>query len=145
MLQSCGVADLVATCFGGRNARCAAEFARRLLKQSSDLSNGESARKSDGIHDHNSASNGDNCGASNGNSAVAGLSELWRAVESELLHGQKLEGVGTCREVVQCLRSTESQRRAGCSFPLITRIHGIAMEGASLDSLFQWQDSDVNQ
>ena len=32
--------------------------------------------------------------------------ELWREIEGDLLHGQVLQGVDTCKEVVRCLTAT---------------------------------------
>lgn len=138
MLQSCGVADLIATCFGGRNARCAAEFVRRLKARQQETDgdgdgDGHQEEKQEEEDDGGSAD-----GHGEGSEEVRGrLEELWRAVEAELLRGQKLEGVATCREVVHCLRAY------GCldqvQFPLVGRIHRIAFDGAPLDTLFSWE------
>ena len=73
LLKSCGVADLIATCFGGRNRLCSAEFVRRLAAEG-DAPHGESA-----------------------------LTKLWTDIERDLLQGQKLQGLGTCDEVHSCL------------------------------------------
>lgn len=74
-LESCGIADLITTCYGGRNRKCAEEYARRRL--ASDR------KKMDG----------NDC------------EHLWYEVEKELLNGQKLQGTLACREVHIVLES----------------------------------------
>ena len=84
LLTSAGVADLIATCYGGRNRKCAEEFARRLSDMKSTL--------------HSEVANGDI--DEEEAEALAGLIDvgaLWDTIEEELLGGQKLQGVGTCR------------------------------------------------
>lgn len=70
-LESCGVADLIATCYGGRNRLCAEEFAKR--------------RKSHQFF--TSTKNNIDCEAT------------WEEIQSELLLGQKLQGTLTAKEV----------------------------------------------
>ena len=80
LFESCGVADLITTCFGGRNRKCAAAFAERADK---------------GV--------------------------TWEALEAELLGGQKLQGTGTCDEVVADLG--HAGRLA--DFPLFRAVHDV--------------------
>jgi glycerol-3-phosphate dehydrogenase (NAD+) len=74
-LESCGIADLITTCYGGRNRKCAEEYARRRL--------GSDRKKLDGNE----------------------CEHLWYEVEKELLNGQKLQGTLACREVHIVLES----------------------------------------
>merc|ERR1712192_49899 len=77
-LESCGLADLVTTCFGGRNFKCAKAFAEQPDKSCAEI-------------------------------------------EEELLQGQKLQGTGTCEEIVSVLEKNEMTD----GFPLIMAIHDI--------------------
>lgn len=119
LLMSCGVADLIATCYGGRNHKCGMAFAQRLL-QSTGSSSGH------GKDIMNSAA-----------VAAAASEKLWSTIEEELLNGQKLQGVDTCREVIQCLSVSGQLDRPGM-FPLFKRIHSIACEGGNLQDLYRW-------
>jgi glycerol-3-phosphate dehydrogenase (NAD+) len=101
LFQSCGSADSIATCYGGRNRLCAEEYCRHRLR--SDY-------------------------------LVAGAHMQWERIEQDLLNGQKLQGVGTCEEVMKYLAAVNGQRE----FPLFTRIHAIALEGAHPSTLFDW-------
>ncbi|KAJ3683157.1 hypothetical protein LUZ60_013384 [Juncus effusus] len=77
--ESCGVADLIATCFGGRNRRVAEAFAR--------------------------------CGGK----------RSFEQLEEGVLQGQKLQGVGTAREVFEAL----SERGWQDQFPFFVKVHKI--------------------
>ncbi|KAL1519219.1 hypothetical protein AB1Y20_003478 [Prymnesium parvum] len=85
-LESCGVADLVTTCFGGRNRKCAEKFVTYKL---------------------------------------AGSDKGWDVIEAEELNGQKLQGTGTCVDVMKAIKSLGKEKE----FPLFAKIHGIAFEG----------------
>mmetsp|Transcript_18453 Transcript_18453/g.31018 ORF Transcript_18453/g.31018 Transcript_18453/m.31018 type:complete len:474 (+) Transcript_18453:80-1501(+) len=160
LLLSAGVADLIVTCYSGRNRKCGAEFARRVTSASQ--------------------------GGRTSTAAAPTSSELWATIEADLLNGQKLQGVATCEEVVHCLSVLQNSKQehndasnvahslegetsksplvgpgsildsapppvppgvVGMSidrgeaipkFPLIHRIHDIACKGAPLDTLFDW-------
>jgi glycerol-3-phosphate dehydrogenase (NAD+) len=74
-LESCGMADLITTCYGGRNRKCAEAFTRRRAAQGDDeWSSTECA-------------------------------DLWDQVETELLKGQKLQGTLACKEMYMVLES----------------------------------------
>ncbi|XBI69141.1 hypothetical protein VPH35_048251 [Triticum aestivum] len=79
--ESCGVADLITTCLGGRNRRVAEAFARNGGKRSFD------------------------------------------ELEAEMLHGQKLQGVSTAREVYEVLTYHGWQEL----FPLLSTVHEICI------------------
>jgi len=93
-LESCGVADLVTTCFGGRNRKCAEIFCR---------------------------------------AALSGAGKSWETIEAEELNGQKLQGTGTSKDVMTCLK--KAQRTA--DFPLFAAIYNIAFEGAPPASIIE--------
>merc|ERR1711988_916089 len=91
-LESCGVADLITTCFGGRNRKCADIFAKNV---------------------------------------AAGTKKDWATIEAEELNGQKLQGTGTCEDVMKALKAKGVEK----DFPLFTTIHKIAFEGEPATSL----------
>lgn len=78
-VESCGVADLITTCYGGRNRKCAEAFAKERL---------ESGKK-------NEKDTADSC------------LERWTRLEKEMLNGQKLQGTLTAKEVFISLESRE--------------------------------------
>ena len=84
-LESCGVADLVTTCFGGRNRKCAEIFAKNICD---------------------------------------GTKKDWETIETEELNGQKLQGTGTCEDVMKAIKAKGMEK----TFPLFVKIHEIAFE-----------------
>lgn len=75
-LESCGMADLITTCYGGRNRKCAEEYTRR--------------RRAMGVKRHLSPHD---------------CEHLWKQVETELLNGQKLQGTLACKEAYMVIDS----------------------------------------
>jgi len=93
-LESCGVADLVTTCFGGRNRKCAEIYAANVIK---------------------------------------GTKKAWDVIEAEELNGQKLQGTGTCEDVMKALKA----KNCVTDFPLFDKIYKIAFEGAAPATLIE--------
>ena len=80
-MESCGMADLITTCYGGRNRLCAEEFAKRQLQHKATLTlNFESS-----------------C-------------DLWTRIEKELLNGQKLQGTVALKELYMLLKTRKLQK-----------------------------------
>jgi len=180
MLQSCGIADLIATCSGGRNRLCSATFAKRVIADSEESFLGgrnSHHRDRDSSRDYtreeallqqklppelclpvirSSVPSGIPSAKDGWQSREDAASELWNEIEAELLRGQKLQGVDMCKEVVRCLQASsaaleEYLLRNNCNtdgggglsaqqrlFPLIHRIHRIAVEGEDLNQLLDW-------
>jgi glycerol-3-phosphate dehydrogenase (NAD+) len=77
MVQSCGVADLITTCYSGRNRKCAEAFARERLE------------------------------GGDGRDTPEACQARWDRIEHELLKGQKLQGTLTAHEVFVSLQARE--------------------------------------
>lgn len=80
--ESAGVADLITTCFGGRNRKCAEAYVKHIR---------------------------------------AGKPKSWEEIETELLGGQKLQGVLTSHEVQAVLKRYNLEKK----LPLYTTINRI--------------------
>jgi glycerol-3-phosphate dehydrogenase (NAD+) len=120
--QSCGLADLITTCYGGRNRKCAEAFAKdRIGGRSATAASCGSVGNPNDMDDVSDSvlqqtipkSDEDECEA------------MWERIEASLLNGQKLQGTGTCKEVYALLQS----RGVLNAFPLISTIHQIAFQG----------------
>eukprot|EP00607_Mallomonas_marina_P003498 CAMPEP_0182434168 /NCGR_PEP_ID=MMETSP1167-20130531/68151_1 /TAXON_ID=2988 /ORGANISM="Mallomonas Sp, Strain CCMP3275" /LENGTH=355 /DNA_ID=CAMNT_0024623729 /DNA_START=125 /DNA_END=1192 /DNA_ORIENTATION=- len=99
ILRSCGVADVIASSYGGRNRRCAFEYASRILE------------------------------------GYTPSTVSWKNIESDILHGAQIEGLGTCRDLFKCLVESHATNE----FPLFTRIYEVAFAGAPPSSVFLWK------
>uniref|UniRef100_A0A0D9VAU5 Glycerol-3-phosphate dehydrogenase [NAD(+)] n=1 Tax=Leersia perrieri TaxID=77586 RepID=A0A0D9VAU5_9ORYZ len=96
--ESCGVADLITTCLGGRNRRVAEAFARNGGKRSFD------------------------------------------DLEAEMLHGQKLQGVSTAKEVYEVLTYRGWQEL----FPLLSTVHEICIGQLPPTSIVEYSEHTPN-
>lgn len=76
--QSCGMADLITTCYGGRNRKCAEAFAKQHLELEEMCQSEEDEVQ---------------------------CAKRWEKIEAELLNGQKLQGTLTAKEVHALLQS----------------------------------------
>jgi len=74
--MSCGLADCVASSMGGRNRKCSEEYATWLLNDNLEDTMGDKAPI---------------------------IKKTWAKIEARLLNGQKMQGVLTCEEVIECL------------------------------------------
>eukprot|EP00934_Nitzschia_sp_Nitz4_P002424 Nitzschia sp. Nitz4//scaffold43_size134323//14517//15931//NITZ4_003278-RA/size134323-snap-gene-0.76-mRNA-1//-1//CDS//3329551885//2419//frame0 len=99
--ESCGMADLITTCYGGRNRKCAEAFARQQV-----------------------ASVDANPGGFDGYTEEE-CEIIWSEIEDRLLNGQKLQGTLTAKEVHHVL----SSQRLLARFPLMDIVYQIAFQG----------------
>lgn len=97
--ESCGMADLITSCLGGRNRRVSEAFGR----------------------------------------AQGGAGASWQHLEAKLLDGQKLQGTGTCQEVMKILKRDNRVEH----FPFIKLIHKIAYEGAPVASIIEFPHNNI--
>ena len=113
LLESCGFPDLVASSYGGRNRLCAEEFAKRKLSLI--------ASNKDTVVD------------------MPSHTDMWTAIEQELLGGMHVAGLDTCCQVVSYLNQLEKTKiKMPVTFGLIKRIHGIAVNNLNPQTLFDW-------
>lgn len=115
-MQSCGMADLITTCYGGRNRKCAEAFAReRILIKQQQVNGSVVSRASDDGDDDDKIV----------------CEKLWNKIETDLLNGQKLQGTLTTKEAYDALQTLNKLD----SFPLIKTIYEIAFEGRPVDEI----------
>jgi glycerol-3-phosphate dehydrogenase (NAD+) len=105
--ESCGMADLITTCYAGRNRKCAEAFARASL---AEIDSGEVIG-----HDQKQCES------------------MWAKIEGDLLNGQKLQGTLTAREAYALLEN----RRVLNDFPLIKIIYEIAYNGKPVGEIVE--------
>ncbi len=111
--QSCGIADLITTCYSGRNYKCSKVFGYEQRRQQHGLAYTSTKSTSVSIWD------------------TTKCKSEWARIESSLLNGQKLQGTLTCQEVYLILSSRNLLRY----FPLMKVIYEIAFEGKSVDRI----------
>jgi glycerol-3-phosphate dehydrogenase len=131
MLRSCGIADLIATSYAGRNRKCAMEFHNRCVNMTKERTQSEvREEKLEEEILHSLAEK----------EKHLKVQELWLAIEKDLLNGQKLQGVSTCYEVMDYLSSSGYLRLHSEKFPLMRCIHKIISTGEHFDSLYSYNN-----
>jgi hypothetical protein len=113
LLQSCGVADVIASSYGGRNRLCSKAFAEaRLRHEAGEVEVEEEFNHAAAHHGAVAAASAGGDSASSSAaletptvlSASERLRNTWLKIEAEKLNGSKMQGLGTCDEVMLCLR-----------------------------------------
>lgn len=120
--ESCGVADLITTCYGGRNRKCAQAFAEQRLKQSDcpkEAAEGNQQDREEITLD--------------GEDVARDCEALWETIEKDLLNGQKLQGTLTAKEVYALLESRGNLD----AYPLMRTIYQIAFQGKPVSDIVQ--------
>mmetsp|Transcript_38448 Transcript_38448/g.78472 ORF Transcript_38448/g.78472 Transcript_38448/m.78472 type:complete len:419 (+) Transcript_38448:640-1896(+) len=126
-MESCGMADLITTCYGGRNRKCAEAFAReRGADCCAGVGVGGAILNDDGEEmlvdpHHVNLAHEKAC------------EERWQKIEEELLNGQKLQGTLSCKEAYLVLEKKDMLDQ----FPLISKIHDIAFRGKPIHSVVE--------
>ncbi len=110
-LESCGVADLITTCYGGRNRRCAERFAEQAAAAAASV---QQQHQQHQHQQHQQQAEGDGRGGAS-----------WEELEREELGGQKLQGTHTAAKLFQVLQ----RRGLVAAFPLFSAVYQIAFEG----------------
>lgn len=105
-MESCGMADLITTCYGGRNRKCAEAFALESLRRQ------QASPQDDDCE-------GEEC------------ESRWLKIEKKLLNGQKLQGTLTAKEVRIVLQGRSEFE----SFPLMKTIYEISFKGRPVSEI----------
>ena len=117
--ESCGMADLITTCYGGRNRKCAEAFCReRLAEQQHQQQEQQQQQLLERSVKH-------------------AEEKRWERIEAQLLHGQKLQGTVTAKQVYALLSSSSSLRKLQLEFPLLCTIYEIAFAGRPVQEIVQ--------
>ena len=113
--QSCGIADLITTCYSGRNYKCAREFGYRRQRHGQQMQQQQKQENMEKQWEWDAKK----------------CKHEWSEIEKSLLNGQKLQGTLTCEEVYTILSSRDLLRY----FPLINIIYEIAFQGKRVDHI----------
>jgi glycerol-3-phosphate dehydrogenase (NAD+) len=124
LLQSCGVADLITTCYSGKHQCCAEEFAKAALQREEEDKDKESMKNGTlgiSITKSRDARRREACEA------------IWENIQSNLLNGQKLQGTLCAKEVYAAISSINAIEK----YPLLTTIHDIAFSGKPVQDILK--------
>ena len=134
VLKSCGVADLIATSFGGRNKLCAAEFARRFIQKI------DTRGELSWIEIEQELLGGQHLqGLSTCDEVVALLRWLENPLNTSVIgESSNIANADESPHMIKTsLLSVVKSSSQLPKFPLIRQIHAIARDGADPRSLFQ--------
>lgn len=123
LFESCGVADLIAMSFGGRNRTCAANFAQASERTHRLVQHMEQASDGDGALSFGEAGKSTIWDAA----AWRKFCEfLWLDVEKEVLNGQFCKGIQNLRDMWPLVQHYDMEAEV----PMFRTIYRISVEGA---------------
>ncbi len=114
--ESCGLADLITTCYGGRNRRVAELFAKGAFWEGAAFFLFDRA---------------DSLLQPTGRGK-----RTFGEIEKEAMNGQLLQGPGTLQEVVLVLQAKD----ALAQYPLFAKLHSIVFHGRRVEDLLVFDD-----
>jgi glycerol-3-phosphate dehydrogenase (NAD+) len=143
IFSSCGIADVIASSIGGRNRKCSEQFVKEY-QTPSEINNifmNEETKERKELN------------------TIEAIKNKWMRIEKKLLNGQKMQGLTTLEEFIQCINyinvnntitkslcvNTSNTKSVDVSnvdiskeFILFQRIYDISFLGANPTTLFEW-------
>lgn len=130
-VESCGMADLITTCYGGRNRKCAEAFARKRRRNQNNVKQDNKPIDIPTTSTSTIRSDSSTSTSTSYNEIDNECEKLWHELEIKLLNGQKLQGTTTTKDVYSVLQKKDMLR----DFPLTSMIYEISFMGRPIEDI----------